>query len=96
MGTIRREKSGFSQWVVANSFGRVLGVIAFIVLASLEEVLHTGKGIYVGEGMGWGVGWALWLAAPAVEGATVFLANAAPYCSSTCWPATICGNLFLH
>jgi hypothetical protein len=63
MAVIRREKSLFSLWVVANSAGWVLGIIVVIALATLQESTHVGNAVYLGAGMGWSVGFAQWLIA---------------------------------
>jgi hypothetical protein len=63
MAAIRREKSLFILWVVANSAGWVLGIIVVIALATLQESIHVGNAVYLGAGMGWSVGFAQWLIA---------------------------------
>jgi hypothetical protein len=56
MAASPKAKSFFILWVVANSVGWVMGVIAVILLASLQEVIHFGNGVYIGVGMGFTVG----------------------------------------
>ncbi len=63
MAAIRREKSLFILWVVANSAGWVLGIIVVIALATLQESTHVGNAVYLGAGMGWSIGFAQWLIA---------------------------------
>lgn len=90
MAAIRREKSLFILWVVANSAGWVLGIIVVIALATLQESTHVGNAVYLGAGMGWSVGLAQWLIARKWFDATsrwMWASTIAMFDACKFWPA---------
>jgi hypothetical protein len=66
----KAERRLFIIWVGANSAGWLLGVIAVLLLARLQDLIRVGNAVYGGAGMGFSVGLAQWLVGRKWFGAT--------------------------